>query len=184
MLGGKFMPLYKNLVLKVAPILTVSSLIFVGCSNTNNAEPKKSEEKVSQSESHGNHTGEPQDIREQTKDASTLPSFLSTQEVQVQKIYQLAAQNKDLLKNIPCYCGCGESAGHTSNKDCFIYEVKDNGNIVWDSHATTCLNCMEIAVESASLKQKGKTPLEIRKYIDEKYKEGYGKPTKTPMPSI
>lgn len=179
------MPLYKNMIIKVTPILIVTSLLFVGCSNTNNAEPKKSsKEEVSKTESHADHTSEPKDIREQTNDASTLPSFLSAQEVQVQKIYQLAAQNVDLLKNIPCYCGCGESAGHTSNKDCFIYEVKENGNIVWDSHATTCLNCMEIAVESASLKQKGKTTLEIRKYIDEKYKEGYGKPTKTPMPTL
>ena len=31
------------------------------------------------------------------------------------------------------------------------------------------------------MKQKGKTTLEIRNYIDNKYKEGYGKPTPTPM---
>ena len=34
------------------------------------------------------------------------------------------------------------------------------------------------------MKQKGKSTLEIRKYIDNKYKEGYGKPTPTPMPKL
>ena len=36
----------------------------------------------------------------------------------------------------------------------------------------------------ASMKQKGKSTLEIRNYIDNKYKEGYGKPTPTPMPKL
>ena len=34
------------------------------------------------------------------------------------------------------------------------------------------------------MKQKGKSTLEIRNYIDNKYKEGYGKPTPTPMPKL
>jgi hypothetical protein len=42
---------------------------------------------------------------------------------------------------------------------------------------------MEIAVISSKLKEAGKTTKEIRDYIDNAYKEGYGKPTPTPMPS-
>ena len=69
-------------------------------------------------------------------------------------IYTVAGQNAELLDWIPCYCGCGESVGHKNNKNCFIREIKKNGEVVWDSHATTCVNCLEIAVESASMKQK------------------------------
>jgi hypothetical protein len=32
------------------------------------------------------------------------------------------------------------------------------------------------------MKKQGKSVQEIRKFIDEKYKEGYAKPTQTPMP--
>ena len=84
---------------------------------------------------------------------------------------------------IPCYCGCGESVGHKTIKIALFVKLK-NGEVVWDSHATTCVNCLEIAVESASMKQKGKSTLEIRNYIDNKYKEGYGKPTPTPMQKL
>jgi Protein of unknown function with PCYCGC motif len=37
-------------------------------------------------------------------------------------------------------------------------------------------------LKSIKMKQEGKSIKEIRHYIDEKYKEGYAKPTKTPMP--
>ena len=153
--------------------------ILTGCSS-NQAEVKDS----NKHQNHENHSEHNQtgDIREQTKNNETLPTFLAGQEQQIQQIYLIAAQHTDLLKHIPCYCGCGESVGHKSNLDCFINDVKEDGTIVWDSHATTCVNCMEIAVESAKLKQEGKTPLEIRKYIDNKYKDGFAKPTDTPMP--
>ena len=45
-----------------------------------------------------------------------------------------------------------------------------------------CDVCLEIAAESMVEYQKGKSMLDIRKEIDEKYKEGYAKPTPTPMP--
>ncbi|PGZ84978.1 PCYCGC motif-containing (lipo)protein [Bacillus sp. AFS029533] len=152
------------------------SILFTGCSNQ--------QAETNNTKNHENHAEHIQtsDIREKTINKETLPKFLGDQEQQIQQIYMVAAQHVDLLKNIPCYCGCGESVGHKSNLDCFIHEVKDDGSIVWDSHATSCVNCMEIAVESAKLQQEGKTPLEIRKVIDNKYKDGYAKPTNTPMP--
>lgn len=153
------------------------SIVLAGC-NSQQAE-------TTNVKKHQNHTEHKQtsDIREQTNSKDTLPKFLANREQQIQQIYLVAAQHTDLLKNIPCYCGCGESVGHKSNLDCFINEVKKDGSIVWDSHATSCINCMEIAIESAKYLQDGKTPIEIRKLIDDKYKNGYAKPTNTPMPS-
>lgn len=50
------------------------------------------------------------------------------------KAYQFAIDHPELLAYIPCYCGCGQEAGHTSNLDCFI--KKRNGNeITFDDHA-------------------------------------------------
>ena len=84
---------------------------------------------------------------------------------------------------MPCYCGCGDAAGHESNLNCFIAEVREDGSILWDDHGTRCQVCVDIAVESVKLYQDGKTIKEIRHIIDEKYKEGYAKPTPTKMPA-
>jgi len=169
----------KKFIINVLTALSVS-ILLAGCSSD-----KKEVNLTSGHKNHENHDehNNTSDIREQTKNKETLPTFLAVKEPQIQRIYLVAAQNAELLKNIPCYCGCGESVGHKSNLDCFINEQKEDGSIVWDSHATTCVNCMEIALESATLKQKGKTNLEIRNYIDNKYKDGYAKPTNTPMPT-
>ncbi|EJR58209.1 hypothetical protein IIM_00038 [Bacillus cereus VD107] len=163
----------------VFSLLAVLSLILTGCGSTGTNEKKSSESK--EEHDHASHTQQA-DIQEKTKGVDTLPAFLDKLDPQMKDIYTVAGQNAELLDWIPCYCGCGESVGHKNNKNCFIREIKKNGEVIWDSHATTCVNCLEIAVESASMKQKGKSTLEIRKYIDNKYKEGYGRPTPTPMP--
>ncbi|MDA1779595.1 PCYCGC domain-containing protein [Bacillus cereus group sp. BY9-3LC] len=164
----------------VFSLLAVLSLILAGCESTGTNEQKSSESKKEEHD-HASHTQQA-DIQEKTKGVNTLPTFLDKLDPQMKDIYTVAGKNAELLDWIPCYCGCGESVGHKNNKNCFIREIKKNGEVVWDSHATTCVNCLEIAVESASMKQKGKSTLEIRNYIDNKYKEGYGKPTPTPMP--
>lgn len=96
--------------------------------------------------------------------------------------YKTATKNVTLLQNIPCYCGCGQEAGHKSNADCFIQGKTADGKIIWDDHGTRCSTCMDIATTSAQMKQAGKTVLEIRHFIDQKYSQGYAQPTPTPMP--
>lgn len=49
--------------------------------------------------------------------------------------YEFAVANQDVLKYIPCYCGCGELDGHDSNLDCFI-KSGSGDNLVFDDHAT------------------------------------------------
>lgn len=157
-------------------LVVITSLILSGCGAADKKQSSKSKEE------HASHHVQQGDIQETTKGIDTLPTFLDKLDPQMKEIYAVAGKNAELLNWIPCYCGCGESVGHKSNKNCFIQEIKSNGEVVWDSHATTCVNCLEIAAESASMKQKGKSTLEIRNYIDDKYKEGYAKPTPTPMP--
>ena len=101
----------------------------------------------------------------------------------VKEDYRIAGANLDLLKWMPCYCGCGEEAGHKDNSNCFVKEVKSDGTVVWDDHGTRCGTCMEIAVSAAAMKKQGKSVKEIRDAVDKYYKDGYAKPTPTPMPS-
>ncbi|WP_019414715.1 PCYCGC motif-containing (lipo)protein [Paenisporosarcina sp. TG20] len=123
------------------------------------------------------------DIQEKTNSAEVLPSFLDNQSNELKLVYQAAGNAHEILEWIPCYCGCAESAGHLSNKNCFIDRVNEDGSVVWDDHGTRCLVCVEIAVQSINMAQDGNNLTEIRNFIDQKYKEGYAPPTSTPMPS-
>jgi hypothetical protein len=132
---------------------------------------------------HETHREANGDLLEKTASSDQLPSFLNHHSKEVALAYQVAASMPDVLEYIPCYCGCGESAGHRSNRDCFIDEFGSDGSVVWNDHGSRCGVCIEIAVISARMKQQGKTTREIRAYVDETYKNGYAKPTNTEMPS-
>ncbi|MFE8695809.1 PCYCGC motif-containing (lipo)protein [Cytobacillus sp. FJAT-53684] len=123
------------------------------------------------------------DLRELTASLETAPTFLNDKHEQIQMVYAAVGDYQDLLEYIPCYCGCKDSAAHKDNYDCFIYENKENGEVVWDDHGTRCGTCLDTAAESINLYNEGKSMKEIRQYIDEKYKEGYADPTSTPFPA-
>lgn len=111
------------------------------------------------------------DLQETTASASALPKFLDGQPEQVRLVYQAAGQATELLSGMPCYCGCMESsAGHKSNMNCFVHEVKEDGSVVWDDHGTRCGVCLQIAAQSISMLAEGKTPEQIRESIEAQYK--------------
>ncbi|MGG1575362.1 PCYCGC motif-containing (lipo)protein [Fictibacillus sp. NRS-1165] len=160
-----------------ALILSLSFLI--ACSNQ---KPETSSEKHSQ---HTEATEEmsqhgTSDIREETAGVDTLPTFLMDKSKDIRVIYQAAAEHRDLLEKIPCYCGCGKEANHKNNYDCFVHENKENGAVVWDDHGTKCGVCLEIAAQSVMDFSNGKSVKEIREKIDKTYEKGYAKPTPTP----
>ncbi|WP_240463712.1 PCYCGC domain-containing protein [Paenibacillus apiarius] len=124
------------------------------------------------------------DLQQTTASRNELPPFLDDKKDEMRLIYTLAAQNHDLLQHIPCYCGCGESAGHESNLNCFVAQMEENGAVLWDDHGTRCGVCLEIAVEASQMQREGKSVPDIRHTIDEKYKEDYAEPTPTPKPKV
>ena len=164
----------KSLVVLIMLIVSIAS---AACSSLNTSEEKTSHT-VKEHQQHSEHVSG--DIREETASNEVLPEFLRDKSEDMQVIYVNAAQNKELLEKIPCYCGCGESAGHKNNYDCFIHENKEDGRVVWDDHGTKCGVCLEIAAQSVSDLKAGKSIKQIRQSIDEKYKSGYAKPTPTP----
>ena len=123
------------------------------------------------------------DLQEETASLSDMPAFLNEESETVQLAYTAAAKLKDTLQYIPCYCGCGASAGHKSNLDCFIAGVREDGAVIWDDHGTGCGVCQQIALQAAKMKQEGHSDLEIRQFVDSTYGEGYAAPTDTPMPN-
>ena len=87
--------------------------------------------------------------------------------------YRLAVENQPLLVRMPCYCGCGAMPEdpHKSLLDCFI---GDDGS--FDSHASGCELCVDIAVDAVQWRAEGKSLAETLSLVDEKY-QGYGPST-------
>ncbi|SMO34154.1 Protein of unknown function with PCYCGC motif-containing protein [Melghirimyces algeriensis] len=65
-----------------------------------------------------------------------LPDFALQAPPQAQEAYRLAYAHSDVLKHMPCYCGCG-SSGHKHNAHCFIKDKGEDGNVAWDRMGAT-----------------------------------------------
>jgi hypothetical protein len=97
-----------------------------------------------------------------------MPVEVQAAPVSVQQAYQFAAANPDLMKQIPCYCGCG-AMGHTSNYACYVQDVDARGIIVFDTHALGCSICVDITQDAMRLLKSGKSPRDIKTYVDATY---------------
>lgn len=115
-----------------------------------------------------------------TQSGIPLPSFLDGAPERVTHAYQYAADHQAELEKYPCYCGCG-AMGHTSNRSCYIEKVKEDGTIIWDSHAAGCGICIDITEDVKRLLDQGWTSSAVREYIDTKYSP-FGPPTDTSLP--
>src|SRR5512143_786552 len=74
---------------------------------------------------------------------SGMPAEVKSAPTTVQQAYQFAVANSVVLKQIPCYCGCGK-IGHTSNYACYVKNAAENGSITYDDHALGCSICVDI----------------------------------------
>jgi hypothetical protein len=101
-----------------------------------------------------------------------MPADVQSAPVTVQTAYQFAAANPDVMKNIPCYCGCG-NVGHTSNYDCYVSGVGANGKVAFDNHALGCSICVDITQDVMRMLKDGKSPQDARTYVDATYSK-YG----------
>lgn len=97
-----------------------------------------------------------------------MPVEVQAAPVSVQQAYQFTAANPDLMKQIPCYCGCG-AMGHTSNYACYVQDVDASGIIVFDTHALGCSICVDITQDAMRLLKSGKSPRDIKTYVDATY---------------
>ena len=97
-----------------------------------------------------------------------MPDEVQAAPVVVQQAYQFSAANPDVMKDIPCYCGCGD-IGHESNYACYVSSAGQNGSLAFDNHALGCSICVDITQDVMRLLREGKSPQEARTYIDATY---------------
>ena len=118
--------------------------------------------------------GTPQSSEQGLKMASldSMPADVKSAPGAVQQAYQFAVANPDLMKQIPCYCGCG-AMGHASNYACYVSGVGADGQITFDNHALGCSICVDITQDVMRMLRDGKSPQEARTYVDATYSK-YG----------
>lgn len=67
--------------------------------------------------------------------AGHWPSVVLRAPPEVREAYAWAVKNELTLRYIPCYCGCGASAGHRDNFDCYVSEIRSGGWMILDTHS-------------------------------------------------
>jgi hypothetical protein len=102
---------------------------------------------------------------------SDMPAEVQQASVTVQEAYRFNVANPDIMKEIPCYCGCG-AVGHTSNYSCYVKSDAD-GKVTFDQHALGCGICVDITRDAMRMTSQGKSPGEIKAYVDQTYSK-YG----------
>lgn len=98
----------------------------------------------------------------------------------VRDAYAWAAMHENILRYIPCYCGCGAN-GHRNNYDCFVSAQAANGWITMDLHGLNCGTCVSITLETAAMTAKGLDVRQMRTAIDARWSKT-GPSTRTPLP--
>ncbi len=100
----------------------------------------------------------------------------------VRATYDFAAQHPEILKYVPCYCGCGEQ-GHKANDSCFVARRDAKGNVLeWDTHGFGCAICVDVARESMQLYASGADVVSIRGAIERRWAPGNAA-GRTPTPA-
>jgi hypothetical protein len=101
----------------------------------------------------------------------------------VRATYDFAAQHPEILKHVPCYCGCG-AQGHKHNESCFVARRDAKGNVLeWDTHGFGCAICVDVAREAMQLYASGADVHSIRFAIEKRWAPGNaGGRTPTPPP--
>jgi Protein of unknown function with PCYCGC motif len=69
----------------------------------------------------------------QTRRGGALPAFAEADDVAA--LYRFARDHGDVLRWMPCLCGCAR-VGHTSNRSCYI-KAESGDQTTWTSHAAT-----------------------------------------------
>lgn len=65
------------------------------------------------------------------------PDYVLDAGAEVKRLYEFQVTHGELMRYMPCFCGCGQNAGHMSNRDCYVREVNPDGSVVFDSMAPT-----------------------------------------------
>jgi hypothetical protein len=100
----------------------------------------------------------------------------------IRTTYRFAAEHPEVLRYIPCFCGC-ETSGHRSSEDCFVASRARNGKVTkWNEHGIACAMCIAVADRAREMHAKGSSVVEVRADVERRYGHTTGLSTPTPLP--
>lgn len=109
------------------------------------------------------------------------PAYVTASTAETQAAYAYALARPDVLRWLPCYCGCG-GMGHRSNLDCFVKPRDEAGDpLLFEEHASYCDVCVKTALMADRMVREGRTLLEIRAAVDSTF-GGLAPGTPTELP--
>lgn len=119
----------------------IAGLVLAGCggsSNTGNRDTTTNGQGTGASQDFAARFAAYQPADEPNADPSKVvwPEFVTRAGPEVQRLYEFALVNGELMRYMPCFCGCGAS-GHRNNRDCYIKAVNPDGSVVFDDMAPT-----------------------------------------------
>ncbi len=95
-----------------------------------------------------------------------LPPFVTTASANAS--YLAALERPDLLRGLPCFCGCGTYLPpHRTLLDCFI---RPDGS-GFDAHAAGCQVCQQETLDAARWTDEGLPPADVRRRVVATYGE-------------
>jgi hypothetical protein len=65
------------------------------------------------------------------------PAFVTRAGPEVKALYEFQLVNGELMRYMPCFCGCHGEDGHRNNRDCYIDTVHADGSVTFDAMAPT-----------------------------------------------
>jgi Protein of unknown function with PCYCGC motif len=100
----------------------------------------------------------------------------------IQATYKYAAEHPEVLRYIPCFCGC-DKTGHRSSEDCFVKSRARNGNVTeWNEHGIACAMCIAVAERAKVMSEQGAALKDVRADVEKRYGHITGERTPTPLP--
>ena len=100
----------------------------------------------------------------------------------VRLAYEFAARHPEVLKYVPCFCGC-ENSNHKGNSDCFVSGRDAKGKVTdWEMHGMICEVCVDVAQQAMQMHNSGASLTQIRAAIEDRYAGRARHHTPTPMP--
>jgi hypothetical protein len=101
----------------------------------------------------------------------------------VRAVYEFAARRPEVLKYVPCFCGC-EQSGHVGNDDCFVSGRDAAGKVrEWEPHGLVCEVCIDVGQMAMQMFNGGASLASIRDAVEKKFAGSHGnRHTPTPQP--
>ncbi len=101
----------------------------------------------------------------------------------VRAVYEFAARRPEVLKYVPCFCGC-EQAGHVGNDDCFVSSRDAAGKVrEWEPHGLVCEVCIDVGQMAMQMFNAGASLTAIRDTVEKNFAGSHGDGhTPTPQP--